>query len=214
MVEIIPAILTDSDEELARVVHVLECAEVKRAQLDICDGMFVPTRTITGFEQLRRLITEIRFDVHLMVRAPELHCPNWYGVANAVRLLVHVEATKNFGELCEHAREHGAVVGAVINPETPLGRLEEAVAHTNFVQFMTVHPGKQGREFVPAVLERMRQFHAAHPNVKIIADGGITPATAPQCVAAGASTLVSGSYIFHSVDIAKAIQQLRAAVVQ
>ena len=55
MSEIIPAILTDDPEELVRLVHVFERMGVERAHLDICDGIFVPTHTITGYEELRRL---------------------------------------------------------------------------------------------------------------------------------------------------------------
>jgi ribulose-phosphate 3-epimerase len=212
MTDIIPAILTDSADELVRLVHIFERAGMPRIQLDICDGVFVPTRTIAGHEELKRLTCTVKFDVHLMVQQPEMACPDWCTVPCADRFLIHVETTSDFGALCEHAKSCGKTLGAAINPDTPLEKLEAAAQHTDLVQFLTVHPGAQGRTFVPEVLERITQFRAAHPDVTILVDGGITPETAPQCIAAGADVLVVGSYFVHSPDIAQALEVLRKSI--
>ncbi|MCC6934774.1 MAG: hypothetical protein IT406_03765 [Candidatus Yanofskybacteria bacterium] len=208
MVDIIPAILTESETELIRLVRIFERAGVSRVHLDVCDGVFVPTRTIKGYEELARLETSVKFDVHLMVARPELACANWCASVRADRFFVHVEAVQDFAILAGHAHECGKTLGAAINPETPLARLDAVVGHTNIIQFMTVHPGQQGRTFVPEALERMRQFHATHPDIVLSADGGVTPQTAPSCVAAGASLLVSGSYIVRAADPARALAEL------
>lgn len=212
MVDIIPAILTESEAELVRLVRIFEQAGVTRVHLDVCDGIFVPTRTIKGYEELARLETPILFDVHLMVSRPELACAHWCTSTRADRFLVHIETTKNFPELAGHAHECGKKLGASINPETPLERLEAVAASADLVQFMTVHPGQQGRAFVPEALERMRQFQAAHPDITIIADGGVTPQTASSCAMAGASILVSGSYVVRAADPARALSELASAV--
>ena len=214
MVDIIPAVLTESEEELVRLVHIMERAGVKRAHLDICDGIFVPTRTIKGYEQLARLQTDIIFDVHLMVRNPEEQCGYWCAVKSADRFLVHVETVKAFATLASHAKQCGKTIGVAINPETPMERLKAAKGATNLVQFMTVHPGRQGRPFVPEVLEKVAMLHAAHPDITIMLDGGISPQNAHACVAAGASALVSGSYVVRSSDMRRAIEELQVAVIQ
>jgi len=214
MIDIIPAILTESSEELVRLVHMMERAGVKRAHLDICDGIFVPTRTIKGYEQLPRLQTDIIFDVHLMVQNPEEQCGHWCTVKSADRFLLHVETVKDFATLCGHAKQCGKTIGVAINPETPMERLKAAKGAVNLVQFMTVHPGRQGRPFVPEVLERVATFHAAHPDISIMLDGGISPQNARACAAAGASTLVSGSYVTRSTDMRQALEELHAAVIQ
>lgn len=214
MTDIIPAILTESEEELVRLVREMERAGVKRAHLDICDGIFVPTHTIKGYEELSRLRTSIVFDVHLMVHNPESQCAHWCTVKNADRFLLHVETVKDFATLCSHAKQCGKTIGAAINPETPMEQLKVAKGTTNLVQFMTVHPGRQGRPFVPEVLERVATLHAAHPELSIMLDGGISPQNARACAAAGASALVSGSYVVRSTDMRRAIEELQAAVIQ
>ena len=214
MVEIIPAILTENTEELVRLVHMFERAGVKRVHLDICDGIFVPTRTIRGYEQLLRLQTDIVFDVHLMVHNPEAQTAQWCAVGSAKRLIMHVEAVNDFASAGGHTTGCGKELIAAINPETPVERLEKTLDAVKQVQFMAVHPGRQGRPFVPEVLERVSAFHTAHPDVSIMLDGGISPTNAHACALAGASTLVSGSYVVRSMDMIRALGELRAAVVQ
>lgn len=210
--EIIPAILTDSPDELVRLVHIFERAGVARVQLDICDGVFVPTHTIAGYEELKRLDTTLKFDVHLMVQHPEMACANWCTVPCADRFFIHVETTNDFGALCGNAKQCGKTLGAAINPETPMEKLEAAAQHTDLVQFLTVHPGKQGKAFLPDVLERVRAFRAAHPDFTIMVDGGITPATAKQCIKAGANVLVVGSYLVNAPDVSNALEELQKSI--
>jgi ribulose-phosphate 3-epimerase len=214
MIEIIPAIMTESDEEFVRLVHILERAGVKRVHLDVADGIFVPRRTIKGYEQLRRMTTDLVFDIHLMVSEPEQQCAAWCDIPHASRFLVHVESTKKFHDIHGHAREHGKELGASINPETNHKRLEDVLDDVDLVQFMSVHPGGQGRAFVPEVLDRVTEFHAAHPKVPIMIDGGVTPLTAASCVHAGATHLVAGSFVMRAFDAARALRELEAAVVQ
>lgn len=214
MTEIIPAIMTESGEEFVRLVHIFERAGVTRIHLDVADGIFVPRRTIVGHEELRRMNTNIIFDVHLMVATPAAQCSLWCDIPLASRFLVHVETTKDFSMIREHANANGKELGASINPETPLHRLEEVAGSVDLVQFMTVHPGAQGRAFVPDVLDRVTEFHAAHPELPVMVDGGITPATAASCVHAGATHLVSGSYVVRAFDPARALRELASVVVQ
>ena len=212
MIEIIPAIMTESDEEFVRQVHMLERAGVKRVHLDIADGIFVPRRTIMGHEQLRRIDTSLIFDIHLMVHAPERQCALWCDTPHTSRFLVHVEATRAFAQIGEHTHAMGKQLGASINPETGAHRLEEVLGSVDMVQFMTVHPGAQGRSFVPEALDRVTEFHASHPDIPIIVDGGVTPQTAPACVSAGATCLVSGSYVMRATDTARALRELAVSV--
>ena len=209
--QIIPAILTDSTEEFVRLVHIFERAGVKRVHLDICDGVFVPTRTISGHEEIRRLDTPIEFDVHLMVAEPERACEPWRGT-RASRMIVHVETVSDMETLVGHAHGCQKQMGAAINPDTPMAKLEAVAGLTDFVQFMTVYPGAQGRSFVGEVLERIRLFRANHPHMTIMADGGITTATAPECAAAGADALVCGSSIVRDPDPAAALKRLQESV--
>lgn len=212
MIDIVPAILTDSEPELVRLMRELEAAGVTRVHLDICDGVFVPTKTILGYEELGRLKTNIAFDVHLMVQNPMEHCEHWRAAPHADRFLIHTEVAPDFSEIADKVHACQKQLGAVINPETPLSELERAAEFSDAVQFMTVHPGRQGSPFLPEVLERVRLFTTNHPGTPIIIDGGVTPETAPACVAAGATVLVSGSYVVGSGVVGEALAHIRESI--
>ncbi|HUO75454.1 MAG TPA: hypothetical protein VMU12_00845 [Candidatus Paceibacterota bacterium] len=206
--EIVPAILTDREDEFVRLARAFYAAGVRRIHLDICDGIFVPTRTIAGHDELMRLdMADVEFDVHLMVADPANACEPWRGTP-ATRMIVHVEAVGDFAALADHAHDCHKELGAAINPETPLEKLDAVNGTADFVQFMAVHPGMQGRAFMPGVTERIRLYHANHPHTAVLVDGGITPETAPVCAAAGATVLVSGSYVAHSSDPGASLKEL------
>ena len=212
MIEIIPAILTDSEAELVRLVRALEAAGVKRVHLDICDGQFVPTKTISGYEELARLETSLKFDVHLMVKDSEHYVDHWAMSPHADRFIVHVEATQMMATLADHCQSHGHQFWAAKNPDTALGVLTGLQCHVDGAMFMTVQPGVQGNPFVPEVLEQIKLFTAERPEIPVMVDGGITPQTASACAAVGASTLVSGSYIVKSDSIEGALARLRESI--
>jgi ribulose-phosphate 3-epimerase len=66
-----------------------------------------------------------------------------------------------------------------------------------------VNPGFGGQRFIPtstakvAELKRMLDERTLW-RVEIEVDGGITPTTAPEIVAAGASVLVAGAAVFNA----------------
>lgn len=211
--EIIPAILAQTPEAFATAYERLRSAGVKRIHLDICDGEFVATETISGFQELASLDTEVKFDVHLMVQRPEVYVDHWYACVCADRFIVHVEATSMMQELADHAHGHGNEFVAALNPDTPLERIEPYQQSLDAVQFMTVHPGLQGQSFIQDVLPKIRRFRAQYPEMPIMVDGGITPATTPACAQAGASILVSGSHVLGATDARRALQELEASVV-
>src|SRR3990167_8930579 len=174
LTEIIPAILTDSSDKFRELVHKLEF-HTGRIHIDIADGDFVPNKTIKGYNDLREIKSSAQFDVHLMVKRPQ-----------------------------EVIKECNRKVGLSLNPETYVDKIEQYLNEIDFVQFMTVHPGFQGSNFVNEVVDKISAFHKKYPDIMIMCDGGITSETAPKLVKAGASVLVSGSYILKSQNFKKA----------
>jgi len=79
------------------------------------------------------------------------------------------------------------------------------------VLIMSVNPGFGGQNFIPQVLEKVRNLRKMKPELDIEIDGGIEPKTARDAINAGANVLVSGSYIFRQRDRVKAIESLRNA---
>jgi ribulose-phosphate 3-epimerase len=210
MIEIIPAILTDSSVKFKDLVLRLE-PYANRIHVDIADGVFVPNKTINGYEEIREIETTVKFDIHLMVASPSDLVKEWTN-AYVNRIIIHAEAEGNLEEIISEVKNNKIRAGLAIKPETSIETIAPYLKQIDFVQFMTVHPGFQGGEFVKEVVDKIASFHHKYPGILIMCDGGITPETAPDLVSAGASELVSGSYIIKSPDVGKAIEQIKKVV--
>jgi ribulose-phosphate 3-epimerase len=83
---------------------------------------------------------------------------------------------------------------------------------------MSVNPGVGGQSFLTSQLAKIAHLRrmidarmkggADHP-ITLAVDGGITAATAPAAIAAGADTLIAGTSVFRAPDYASAIKTLR-----
>ncbi len=208
MINIIPSILAKTAEDFEKILRAVE-PYVDRVHLDIGDGDFVPTKTITGYDELIKMETKVKFDVHLMVSRPEDQMYFWYKT-KADRFLVHAETDHGHINLINQIHLNNREVGLVLNPETQVDKITELIDDIDFVQFMTVHPGFYGSEFVESVLNKISEFHGQYPSMPIFVDGGVNPETALRLAAIGATTLVVGSYVLASGDVGKAIEELKA----
>lgn len=206
--EVIPAILAKTSEELERMIRVLE-PHVQRVHLDIMDGVFVPNTTVKGYEELAKIRTNLEFDVHLMVANPIGQMYNWYNTGGIRRFCVHAEERVAFRELLEQIRINNKETCITLNPETRWQEVYDNLDLADAVQFMTVKPGFQKQAFMDEVLGKISDFRENNPEMPIMVDGGITTQTAQKALRAGASILVSGSYIMSSPDPAKALDELR-----
>lgn len=207
MVEIIPAILTDSSEKFKELVRKLE-SYASRIHIDIADGGFVPNKTVTGYNELREVEAGVKFDIHLMVEKPAEYLKEWLHT-HADRFIIHAESKGDLIGLADELHKNQRKVGLAFNPETDPAKFKELINKVDLVQFMTIHPGFQGQQFLKEVVDKIRTFHKENPDIIIMSDGSTTPETAPQLVEAGVSVLVSGSYVIKSLDFKKAIEELK-----
>lgn len=207
MTEIIPAILTNSFDEFEKAVRLVE-SYTERAHLDIADGVFVSNETIRGYYELDLVSTSLKFDVHLMVANPVNHMSYWT-MDNADRFIVHIES-EDVANAIKELKHNNKGIGLALNPDTSISSIESFVSLVDFIQFMTINPGFQGRDFLDHVVGKIENFHKKYPEVAIAVDGGINLTTARRVIAAGASVLVSGSFVLKSGNVGKAINDLKS----
>lgn len=212
MIEVIPAIIAHSYEELDQKLKAVE-SFVEKVQIDIMDGKFVADTTI-GLEEIERVKTKLKIQAHLMVMRPEDIINFWVSSPAISELIFHIEAANHhIYKMIDMCSGRGRGVGIAINPETETAKLYPAIGKIDFVQFMTVYPGKHGADFVESVLGKISAFHSQYPNVKIIVDGAMHPETARMVLAAGASAIVVGGHIFNeNRNIGETIKELQNLV--
>ncbi len=153
MVEVVPAIIAKSFEELKKKIKLVE-PYVSWVQLDVMDGKFAPEVTWPYFEHnchpelvsgsmkmlkqvrhdnikedISRLATTLNFEAHLMVERPENEIDRWLD-SGIKRILVHYEAIKDdlrdkIYDLRKKCDEKGVEFGIALNLETPIDVLGE-----------------------------------------------------------------------------------------
>jgi ribulose-phosphate 3-epimerase len=129
---------------------------------------------------------------------------------------VHVETTPHLHRTIARIKSRRVKAGAVINPSTPVGALDDIAGDLDFVRVMSVNPGFSGQAFIRHSLDKVRRVRQLLDRIgssaPIEIDGGIDQATAAEAVAAGASILVAGNAIFGTPDAEAATRALRATV--
>ncbi|RYZ39091.1 MAG: ribulose-phosphate 3-epimerase [Myxococcaceae bacterium] len=212
-VRISPSLLSCDFSRLAEEVRAIEAAGADWIHVDVMDGRFVPNITLGPVivEAIKRVATK-PLDVHLMIVEPERYVEA-FAKAGADVLTVHQEASPHLHRTLQQIRHAGAKPAVVLNPGTPLVAIEEVLGDVDMVLLMSVNPGFGGQSFIESTVEKVRRLRAMLDarglDVDIEVDGGINAETAKRVVAAGATVLVAGSYVFGSKDYAKAIQSLR-----
>ena len=193
---------------LQEEIESVEKAGADWIQVDVMDGHFVPNVSFDASD-LKGIRTKLPLDIHLMVTNPAERIDAFVNLG-AKHITFHAEAVpkeKDRIALVKMIRDKGCTAGIAINPET-----HQDAIHTmdlDMVLCMTVHPGFSGQKFIADVLPKMKEIRQQHPDVMIQVDGGIDEKTAPLCIAAGATNLVSASAIFQAKDRAKMIAKLR-----
>lgn len=200
MIELAPSILSADFAHLAEQVRLAVEGGGTVLHLDIMDGHFVPNITIGPpvVASLRKTTT-IPFDTHLMIENPDQYIPDFIS-AGADWISVHQEACRHLDRTLHLIRGHGAHVGVVINPATPVDTLTEVLDIVDYVLVMSVNPGFGGQKFIPSALHKIRKLaelrHARSLNFRIEVDGGIALETVGAVVRAGAEILVAGNAVF------------------
>ncbi len=207
--QIIPAILTDHKQELREQLERLS-GLTDWLSIDIADGVFVDSVTLTPAD-LAEFNIPFKLELHLMVNNPQsyfLAC-NKLG---AKRVIFHVEADGDVRQLLGQIKLYDFEVGLALNPHTELKAVAPFVEEVDAILLLAVWPGRQGQEFIPETIERIKRLKVIAPHVKIEVDGGVNRNNIKEVAAAGADILIVGSAIVGQSDYRQAIQSLESSI--
>lgn len=208
MTNIIPAILTESFEDLRRQVRRTD-GLFPYLHLDIMDGKFVHKVSFREVEKMPEIGTDLQYELHLMVNNPIEEMKKWIHIPNVFRIIVHREAPAPIEECRAFAKEHGWEFGLALNPDTPLEVAIPYFKELDYLLFMSVYPGGQGSPFQEKVLTKIQQFisHDGHPKFGV--DGSINTETIHNFKNLNADALNVGSALMLAPNIEKAYLELK-----
>ena len=212
-IEILPSLLAADFGRLADEILRAEASGAEALHLDIMDAHFVPNLSFGPdvVALARRVAPGFYRNVHLMMSRPDLYLET-FAAAGAQTIQVHVEADCDLHTELRRIRAMGLRNAIVLNPETPVERLDPYLGEVDEILVMTVHPGYGGQKFIADCMPKLEYLRARLPAADLMVDGGINGETCVTAAKAGANQFVAGSYLFKQSDMKSAVEDLKSRI--
>jgi len=229
MTEIIASVLPFTTyEELKNKIGSLRSV-VSVIQIDFCDGVFVPSKTwpftTGGFSDpnFQRIINEeeglpyweeFDYEFDLMV-ADAVENFDTYIKLGPKRMIFHLEAMESLADFREFLEgidlyiRDTIEIGVAFRPSQALENVLSLVSLVDFVQLMgNDKVGFGGVSLDDRAYDIVKTIRQKYSDLPIEVDIGVNGETAPLLVKAGATKLISGSFLFNSHDKIGLVEEL------
>ena len=201
MITLSPSLLSSDLGMLYQEAHLLESAGIPWVHWDVMDGRYVPNITFGAgvIRSVRERVSNIFFDVHLMIEEPERHVDSFIEVGSNL-IVIHMESTRHPHRLIEYIRSCNVWSGIALNPHEDPRSIVYLFPYIDIVLVMGVNPGFSGQRFIESTTTKIQKLHAlikesGYP-VQIEVDGGVSPTSIRSLYLSGAEIFVSGSSFF------------------
>jgi len=216
---IAPSILSADFARLGEEVKSVIDAGADWIHFDVMDNHYVPNLTIGPMvcQAIRPYAIQsdgsnVPIDVHLMVE-PVDALAQAFAKAGADLISFHPEASRHVDRTLQLIRSEGCRAGLVLNPATPLDKLDWVLDKVDLVLIMSVNPGFGGQSFIDSALKKLEQVRkridASGRDIRLEVDGGIKVDNIRAAADAGCDTFVAGSAIFGAKSYRSVIAEMR-----
>jgi ribulose-phosphate 3-epimerase len=214
LTRIAPSLAASSQQNLKLTIETLLKAGADIIHFDIEDGNFAPVMTL-GVRMIKDLrpLTNLPFDVHLMMNSPEWIIPE-LKTMGADMVSVHFEACPYPRRTLGIIHRAGMLAGLAFNPATPIPALKAYLPFLSYVLILTTEPEVEISTYLPSVLDKVVEGkkQIGLENVKWEVDGGFTLENIRDAKRAGADIIVSGRGVFADNQIELNLKNLRNAL--
>lgn len=169
MAVVVPTITTDNQEFFAQSLTQFS-QFTKRIQIDVSDGSFAPTTTVS----LRDITVSegLNIDLHLMSARPSEHLPEILALKPSLCIL-HAEADDDLPNVFQQLRNADIKVGVALIKTTFPGKVNELLAQADHAMIFAGDLGRQGGVADMMQIEKVSILRALKSSLEIGWDGGI-----------------------------------------
>jgi ribulose-phosphate 3-epimerase len=221
MIEVIPSIIPQNLSVIREKLELI-LGLVKKVQIDVVDGIYVPVKTwpfidknAEDFVRLARgeerfpYIDDFLIEIDMMVLHPIEYLVDFISLG-AKSFVIHIDSTDHIKQCIDTIKNSGGQVGLGVRPSVDVDLLQPFLPEVDFVQFMGNDKiGHNGIEFDNSVIDKIKYFHKNHPSIEIQIDIGVSEETIPELKEVGVTRFISSSAIFNSQNIKEAITRLQ-----
>jgi ribulose-phosphate 3-epimerase len=193
---IIPTILEKDQDQILNKINIIG-GEIPHFQVDIVDPELFDGKTYTETGYLEDLELHSTLEIDLMVKDPIKYLDS--KIKSVTKMVVNIQGD-NVLDFLNISVDMGYITGISVNPSNVLEQYAHFADHLDFIQFMGVIPGGQGRKFDNTILEKIKNFKDEFSDIPIQVDGGIKMENVKDLVNSGVNSLVIGSAIFNNKD--------------
>ena len=191
--EVIPGILEQNWEEIEKKIALVK-PFAKTIHIDLLDGKFAPNTTFLDPTLFAKYTNDIFFEVHLMVDNP-LQYLDSFAKAGFKRFIGHIEEMPDIAEFIAEGQLLGEV-GLAIDTNTPVEKITVPYDDVDVLFVMTVKAGYSRQEFMPEMLEKVKQIRSKSVYIPIEIDGGVNETTILRARQAGVTRFVTTKFVF------------------
>lgn len=208
-----PSILSADFSQLEEDIKKIEIGGADYVHIDVMDGGFVPNITIGPpvIKSIRK-VTNMVFDVHLMINNPDLFIEDFYNSGSDI-ITVHQEACIHLHRTIQKIKSFGIKAGVALNPATPVSMIKDIIEDVDMVLLMSVNPGFGGQSLIYNVKEKFLDLKELMYKKNIVKDiqidGGVTLDNLKEVLDWGANVIVAGSAIYKAEDVVKRTREFK-----
>ena len=191
-----PAILAENVDQYKQQIEMVQ-GFATRLHVDLCDGEFAPTFTITESEMVWPTGTEI--DVHAMVARPIEHVQALVALKPSL-IIFHVEVAEDLTPTIQYVRQAGIKVGLALLRSTVPAAVAQLISLADHVMVFSGELGHYGGTASLMQLEKVRLIRAIKPDVEVGWDGGVAIENAFSLSQGTVDVLNVGSTIMKNSD--------------
>jgi ribulose-phosphate 3-epimerase len=199
MVKIVPAILTNSVEELSAQLRIARQL-TDRVQIDIIDGEYADNRTIQPGDIPKPV--DAKLDLHLMVNDVATYISQSISL-NPYTIIFQYDAMrtqKDTMAAIDQIHSAGFRVGISLNPDIEVERIKKFIPNIDHVLVMGYPAGFAGQKFDRSVLGKVAQVRAISHHIEVGIDGGVNHNTVKLIAKAEFDVVNINTYLFHNPE--------------